>query len=111
MFPGLDDDGLAHLFGLENLGVGVTPDDDIDPRDPGGQFLVRLKAAVGQDDDDIGPALEFLDILPHGALRGAEGQARHIPGMGSHGGFRGHDPDDGDSHPLELFHDIGLEAR
>ena len=24
VFPGLDDDGLAHQFGLENLGVGVT---------------------------------------------------------------------------------------
>ena len=37
MFPGLDDDGLAHHLGLENLGVGVAADDDVDPRDCGGQ--------------------------------------------------------------------------
>ncbi len=111
MFPGLDDDGLAHHLGLEHLGVGVAADDDIDPRDPGGQFFVRLEAAVRQDDDDIGPALEFLEILLHRALRGAEGQARHIPGMGGERGVRGHNPDDGDFDPLEIFDHIGLEAR
>jgi len=63
-----------------------------------------------QDDDDIGPALKFREILLNRTLRGAEGQARHIPGMGGDGGFRGNHADDGDSDPLEIFDDIGLEA-
>ena len=74
-------------------------------------FFVRLKAEMRQDDDDISPTLEFLEIFLHGALRGAEGQARHIPGMGGDGSFRGDDADDGDSDPLEMFDDIGLEGR
>ena len=111
VFPGLDDNGLAHLLRLEQFRMGVAADDDIDPRDPRSQFFVRLKAAMRQDDDDIGPALKFREILLNRALRGAEGQAHHIPGMGGDGGFRGNHADDGDSDPLEIFDDIGLEGR
>ena len=111
VFPGLDDDGPVHHFGLEDFGVGMASDDDVDPWNPGGQFPVRLVAAMRQDHDDIGLGLEFREIFFHRNLRGGEGEPHDIPGMGGHGGVLGDHPDDPDPDPRKLFHHIGLEGR
>lgn len=76
---GLDDEGVSDLHGLRNLGVRVTPNDDVDLRNPAGEGLVPRRIGpvgfvgevpqVRETDDHVIFTLELFDELG-GGVRG-----------------------------------------